>query len=366
MPLNGFNITRFVFVNSLDKRSFFKKGVDVAEAFRRNGEMREAMRGRIGVQNPPKKVILVIGESHQRAKFSLYGYYLDTTPNLKKLEKSGNLVAFTDVVSSYPMTLAVLNHLLDFSNKDGVKTGLDVVSLFSFAGFKTRYISQHELMGSVESVKQTTASLNADFFKKVSSEGVGILNEIKKSDEREFYLFHLFGAHTHYAERYPKSFGKFGVGDVKANLPEAKRRVVSEYANANFFTDYLVGQIWEQFKDEDAVMVFLSDHGQSVYEDDESFAGHGAKFATGYEIPFVVVMSDAYKARRGEMFAATVAAREKPFVNDDTIHVLATLGGVVSPEYDARRDVLSGEFNEKRNRIVGFDDFDYDKRLRKR
>ncbi len=364
-PLWGLNFTRFALVNSLDKRQLFKNEDEAVAIFKTNREMRAKFRGQIHAKNSPKKVILVIGESHQRAKFSLYGYYLDTTPNLKRLEKSGNLVAFNDVVSSYPTTYAVLNHLLDFSNRDGVKTGLDVVSLFGFAGFKTRFVSQQAVTGTWEAVKQTTLSKNADFFVKTQANNEKILSEFKKNDEREFYLVHLYGAHARYADRYPKHFVKFGVGDVREKFSNEQKRVVSEYANANFFTDHLVGQIWEQFKDEDAVMVFLSDHGESVYDDRANFFGHSNDFATNYEIPFVVVMSDAYKARRGEMFAATVAAREKPFVNDDTIHVLATLGGVVSPEYDARRDVLSGKFNKKRKRIVGFNGRDYDKELAK-
>ncbi len=370
--LNKFNFTRIAFVSALDDSIMFANEEDAERIFRQNRELRRKFEGKIKSVNPPKKVILVIGESQQRPKFGkLYGYYLDSTPNLSALEKSGHLARFDNVIAVAPTTYLVLEHLFDFSNKDGVKSGLDMVSLFSFAGYKTRYISQQVLTGIYEGVKQMTVSKNADFLKKVPADNADILAEFRKNDEREFYVVHLMGAHLNYDKRYPKSFDKFKPSDLTeqvddSNWPQAfKKQLIAGYSNANLFTDYLVNEIWKVFKDDDAVLLFLSDHGDVVFDKGfEGFAGHSKDYKLCYEIPFVILMSDTYKAKRPELFAAALAAKDRPFVNDDTIHVLATLGGVKTPEYSASRDILSPEFNVKRKRLVGAKGVDYDKMVK--
>ena len=45
-------------------------------------------------------VVYILGESFSRHHLGLYGYHLDTTPLLDAKEKQGNLIKFTDVISS--------------------------------------------------------------------------------------------------------------------------------------------------------------------------------------------------------------------------------------------------------------------------
>lgn len=68
------------------------------------------------IKNQIPKVVLIIGESTQRNYLSLYGFKLDTTPNLNSLKNSGNLFEFDDTIASESYTNPALAKLLTFSN----------------------------------------------------------------------------------------------------------------------------------------------------------------------------------------------------------------------------------------------------------
>jgi heptose-I-phosphate ethanolaminephosphotransferase len=57
-------------------------------------------------------VILVIGESYIKSHASIYGYQLPTTPRMEELNKSGNLVSFTNCISPYNTTNISLKNAL--------------------------------------------------------------------------------------------------------------------------------------------------------------------------------------------------------------------------------------------------------------
>lgn len=83
------------------------------------------------------KIVLIIGESTQRASMSLYGYGLPTTPRIDALAKTGNLAVFTDTIAPQTYTEGVLQQLLTFSNAQNAATPwfeqenlLDLMKLF--------------------------------------------------------------------------------------------------------------------------------------------------------------------------------------------------------------------------------------------
>lgn len=62
--------------------------------------------------------MLVIGESTQRGRMSLYGYPRETTPELDALHKTDpNLTVFNNVVTSRPYTIEILQQALTLPMK---------------------------------------------------------------------------------------------------------------------------------------------------------------------------------------------------------------------------------------------------------
>lgn len=96
-------------------------------------------------------VVLVIGESTQRGKMSLYGYGLPTTPLLESLkqQKPQNLLVFNDVISSQGSTYESLTQVLTFANQENAQNSqwyehLNLIDAMRLGGYHTTTISNQE------------------------------------------------------------------------------------------------------------------------------------------------------------------------------------------------------------------------------
>lgn len=63
-------------------------------------------------------MVLVLGESTQRNRMSLYGYGRITTPLLDEMRRQDpHLTVFDDVISPRPYTIEVLQRILTFADE---------------------------------------------------------------------------------------------------------------------------------------------------------------------------------------------------------------------------------------------------------
>lgn len=357
------------------------------------------MNARIISESIPKEreipnIVLIIGESTQRGLMSVYGYPLPSTPNLEEMRKRGDLVVFDDVISPASGTSASLQKVLTFSNYENSAIAWfkqeNIIDILRLAGYKTHWLSNQEIIsiyGSSPALiaqrsHQTLFSSKSDSFTEAKlSDGIllsmldGILSH--KSDAKHlessplnFYAIHLMGAHPVYYQRYPRSFLRFLPQDLVKNnvdsLPNARKLTDSElttkaqYLNAIAYNDYIVSEIFKRFKDQNAIVFYLSDHGQEVY-DIKDYAGH-SKTRFGVEIPFIVYMSQRFKQSYPKIAKRIEAAQHKPLMSDDFIHGLLDIAGIKAKDLEDSRSVFSPHFNSSRARIT--DGRDYDKELK--
>ena len=98
----------------------------------------------------PRTLVLVIGESTQRGRMSLYGYPRETTPELDALHKSDpNFTVFNNVVTSRPYTIEILQQALTFANEknpDLYLTQPSLMNMMKQAGYKTFWITNQQTM----------------------------------------------------------------------------------------------------------------------------------------------------------------------------------------------------------------------------
>ncbi|MCR6576177.1 sulfatase-like hydrolase/transferase [Campylobacter insulaenigrae] len=321
-------------------------------------------------------IVFIVGESTQRNYMSLYGYELNTTPNLKNLEQSGNLIKFSDTIASFASTQASLRRVLNFSNienEENWQDRLNVVDLFNLAGYRSIFISNHEPMSGHTSITTAVANrahktiflnqfINDD---KILSKALDteMLPLVKKElDDKDFFILQLMGTHANYKRRYEKEFDKFNFNDIKRNLSQEKKQEVAEYANAVLYNDYFVNEIFNIFKDKDAIIIYISDHGESVFE----YRDRAEHFVTSKftaEIPFFFIMSDNFKNNHPEIVERILVSKDKPFMTDDLIHTLSAIGGIYVKDYDEKRDIINDAFNTNRIRFFN-GDVDYDKVLK--
>ena len=95
----------------------------------------------------PSTLVLVIGESTNRQRMSLYGYPRKTTPELDKLRDQ--LDVFDNVITPRPYTIEALQQVLTFADEDNPDLYLktpSIVSMMKQAGYKTFWITNQQTM----------------------------------------------------------------------------------------------------------------------------------------------------------------------------------------------------------------------------
>nr|WP_314373749.1 sulfatase-like hydrolase/transferase [uncultured Campylobacter sp.] len=353
--------------------------------------------------NRISNVVFIIGESLQRNFMSLYGYYLPTTPNLQALEQSGNLIAFSDVVSPGAKTNDVLKYVLNFGNYESEKqrpwsANLDIVNLARLANYETFWISNQERYGQWAVASGASAQMtdHSDFtnqipvYKYAYSLDEVMLPSIKnfKSGARKsplthknessaaeaggtqkkdkFFILHLMGSHPSYEFRYPKSFAKFSAADISREpLDDEQKKELAHYLNTVAYNDFIVSEIYKIFASDNTLIVYFSDHAQSLYQ----YRGkliHGGINRFTLEIPLIFMASDKFKEQNADLWTRIAAAKDRPFLNDDLIHAIAEILEMTDlPEYDPARSVINADFNASRPRIIEGVDYDKVYRLQK-
>lgn len=324
-------------------------------------------------------VIFILGEATNRNHMHLYGYYLPTTPNLDKLQANGEIAVFTDIISPHSTTIAVLSKLFTFAHHESDKQWYqynNLIDIMNKAGYKTFWLSNQESSGIWGNVAQIYAahSSKSQFTRiRDSREDFGIEDEalfplldnsLQETGAKNFMVLHLMGGHVQYYNRFPYSFSKFKASDIKLNLPEDKRTIVAQYDNAIYYNDYVVTQMINRFRDKDAIVIYLPDHGEAVYDEGDNINGHLEENITYnmIEIPLIMWASPEFKQKHAATWAKITKAVHRPYMTDDMIHTVMDIVGVKTADYDPTRSIINPHFNSKRLRISK--DMNYDTQIK--
>ncbi|WP_110954078.1 phosphoethanolamine transferase [Anaerosinus massiliensis] len=323
-----------------------------------------------------KNIVFIVGESTNRNHMSIYDYYNNTTPNLKRMQEQQKLFIFKDIISPHSHTSPVISKLFTFCNFESEEpwyTNNNIVSIFKQAGYKTYWLSNQESSGIWGNVAQIFSNLsNRKVFTRYrdSNEDDEVYDELllpildkelENKVEKNFFVIHLMGTHGAYHKRYPKEYNVFHEQDIKSDFDSDKKQTIAKYDNAVLYNDYIIQQIINRFKNEEAIVIYLSDHGEEVY-DYRDFAGHtednGSKYMV--EIPMIIWTSDLFSEKYSGKVEQIRNSTEKPYMTDDLIHTLLDLSDIKTPEFDETRSLINKNFNPQRKRIYHNQNYDID------
>lgn len=331
-------------------------------------------------------IVLIIGESYNRHHAQLYGYDKPTTPRQKARARRGELVPFSDVVTPWNLTSFVFKHLFSMYTVGDKGEWCDYPlfpELFRKAGYHVTFVTNQFLPQAKEAIYDFSGGffLNNPELSKAQFDtrntqlfryDGGLINDYDKlrpgGKEHSLTIFHLKGQHVDYQTRYPKDRTKWGVNDYdRPALSPRERHILASYDNAVLYNDSIVDAIIRKFEKEDAIVLYVPDHGEECYGDDIHFYGrmHSAEITARlareeFDIPFWIWCSKKYRKARPEVFARIKAARHKPYMTDALGHLMLWLAGIECPEYRDDLNVLSPSYNEKRPRMLK-NQTDYDK-----
>ena len=289
--------------------------------------------------NEKAVVVLVIGESARKANFQLYGYKRANNPLLSKQQ---GLKVF-QAQSCATFTTAGVKAILEPKNSGDLyeplpnyafRTGADVVWRTINWGEPPIHIDEYE-SNIVLSKKYPNVDKRYDelLF-------TGLRERIESSKKNKVLIvIHTSTSHgPNYASKYPKKFEVYK--PVAHNVEEVEKNVaklVNAYDNTILYTDYLLSNMIDtlrSLKDWKSSMIFISDHGESLGENNMFMHGMPMKLApkVQYEIPFLVWTSDGYREYKSNL----PEVLEQHYI----FHSVLNLLSIQSPAYDKDYDIF--------------------------
>ena len=345
--------------------------------------------------NDSLNIIFVIGESYIREHSPLYGYPLSTTPFLSAEQQAGRLFAFTDVVSPYNQTTRVIRNLLccnSLGDGEDWSTYPPFTAVFKKNGFrvsmfdnqKTFDLGKHVFAFSLSTFLYHPRMLET-CYQEVSDSTFEYDGQLvdyhqrhlpTQQAARQLIVFHLLGQHVSYRYRYPEGYDYFTADSIRFRkepwlTPEMKEEI-AYYDNATRYNDAVISQLTSLYQDQNTVMIYLSDHGEEVYDYRDSYGrddwsmGNDPQQVLRYQymVPFVVWCSDKYLKHYPQMAEQLRQAIDKPLMLDNTCHLLFRLAHLQTPYYKVSRDVLSPNYACPK-RLIN-DQVNYDELMKKK
>jgi lipid A ethanolaminephosphotransferase len=328
---------------------------------------RDAMKGQAWAGQKRRTVtILVVGETARAMNFSLNGYGRETNPMLARQE---GLINFSNVSScgtatavSVPCVFSALGH--DHYSEEKASSQEGLLDVLSHAGFKVQWRDNNSGCKGVcarvayEDLSHPTPGDALCAGDECYDERLlaGLPEKIRNSTGDLVFVLHQKGSHgPAYARRYPQGFGRFGpVCDTNDFEKCSRASIVAAYDNTILYTDFFLSKTIDLLRKSaanegvDTAMLYFSDHGESLGENNMYLHGAPYMFAPAEQtrVPMMLWMSDGFSDRFRIDRTCLMARRAQPASHDNVFHsVLGMLDvntAVLNPKLDLFRACIRG------------------------
>ena len=314
----------------------------------------------------PEVYVMVVGETARAHNFSLYGYPRNTNP---LLSKTPGITVFSDATTQSNTTHKSVPMLLSAASAEDFPRLFHekgILAAFREAGFHTVFISnqlpnhsfidflgeqadEHYFLKKEESAQGS--HYDEDLLQKLDK----ILPEVDASSSihyryrKLFVVLHTYGSHFNYQERYPRSFAYFKPDGRSEAMPENRRDLLNAYDNTIRYTDYILHGIVERLQKWELVqtkarnkpdgiycqptsaMLYTSDHGENIFDDNRKLFLHAAPKASDYElhVPFIIWTSQGFDKKYPKVVKALADNHTKQVQTSLSVfHTLLGIGGI--------------------------------------
>ena len=285
--------------------------------------------------------ILVIGEAARYDHLSLNGYERNTTPLLQVRK---NLISYDSAyaqanLTSYSLPLIITRATAD--DADRAYREKSIVEAFQEAGYYSGYLNK-QLSYAIETRIVKVSDYAYQSNKEVDVENNYDIDLVAKlqecvSDTSQFFVLHTMGSHFRYEYRYPAEFEQFTpvMGKSFSYLgisEENKSEFINAYDNTILYLDYFLNELIEYVDglNRSAVIVYMSDHGESFWDDDKKLSLHGSYEISKYEfhVPMLVWYSDEYQLNNSQKVENIKQNKAKTISSDAIFYSMLDIAGI--------------------------------------
>lgn len=305
----------------------------------------------------PTLTVLVVGETARADRFALNGYGRDTNPMLARED----IVNFSDVTScgtstavSVPCMFSGLTRN-DYSDEKGA-TRQSLLDVVQRAGFAVQWRDNNSgCKGVCDRVEYLDYSQRKDavhcrldecYDEVMLSDLQGWLDQQTKDT---VLVLHQKGSHgPAYHLRYPDKFARFTPACQTSELEKCDKAAVSNaFDNTILYTDYFLAQVIDRLKQNstrfDTAMLYLSDHGESLGENNMFLHGTPYSIAPDAQkkVPMIAWLSPEYRqsAKLGQ--ACLKSTSSHPYSQDNLFHSMLGLLDVETAIYRKELDIFA-------------------------
>ncbi len=151
---------------------------------------------------------------------------------------------------------------------------------------------------------------------------------------------HSYGSHFNYKERYPSKIAKFKPDNVIDASPSYRTELINAYDNTIVYTDYFLSEVINHLNnvsDADVAMIYISDHGEDIFDDSRNRFLHASPIPTYYQlhVPMVLWMSKNYRNSYPELWnIATINKTKAISSSKSTFHTILQIAGIETQYYN--------------------------------
>ena len=340
----------------------------------------------------PEVYVMVVGETARAHNFSLYGYPRNTNP---LLSKTPGIKAFPNVTTQSNTTHKSVPMLLSAASAEDFERLFHekgILAAFKEAGFHTVFISNQLPNHSFIDFLGEQADEHYFLKKEDASQGNHYDEDLlQKLDEilpladasssahyhyryrKLFVVLHSYGSHFNYQERYPRSFAYFKPDSRSEAKSENRRDLLNAYDNTIRYTDYILHGIIERLQKWEGVqtktdgvydqptsaMLYTSDHGENIFDDERHLFLHAAPKASDYElhVPFIIWTSEGFSKQYPDILKALGENRTKQVQSSlSAFHTMLGIGGIQTRYRKDEYSVASDKYHPLK--LLYLDDHD--------
>lgn len=338
----------------------------------------------------PEVYVMVVGETARAHNFSLYGYPRDTNPLLSKTQ---GIKAFPNVTTQSNTTHKSVPMLLSAASAEDFERLFHekgILAAFKEAGFHTVFISNQlpnhsfiDFLGEQADehyfLKKEDALQGNHYDEDLLQKLDEILPKADASSSAHyryrklFVVLHTYGSHFNYQERYPRSFAYFKPDSRSEAKSENRRDLLNAYDNTIRYTDYILHGIIERLQKWEGIqtktdgvygqpisaMLYTSDHGENIFDDDRHLFLHAAPKASDYElhVPFIIWTSEGFSNQYPDILKALGENRSKQVQSSlSAFHTMLGIGGIQTHYRQDEYSVASEKYHSVK--LLYLDDHD--------
>lgn len=307
-----------------------------------------------GTGDGAEVLVLVIGESSRADRWQLGGYGRATNPRLAK-EPNGvflrNVISRSVSTRSAVPALVSRRPVVDDAGRPNAQVEPSVLVALAEAGYATAWFSNQ---GATEVDAPVTFhardAQDLRFLNPASYAERGSLDErllapleaALARGGRQAIVLHTLGSHFNYAHRYPPAFEHFTPslatpGRAFDRATSTAEEVSNAYDNSIVYTDHVLAEVIARLAagGRRAALLFVSDHGEDLYEKGCFGIGLVRNSAASFRVPAYVWVSPALSAARPALLPALQRMASRPQASDFVVDTLLDLARVRLPSVPA-------------------------------